>query len=89
MGSETVLFKSEEKKSRTEAADFLRHLADKVESGSVVLRSGDAEQTLDIPEALTLEVKAEEEGGRSVKYSLEVELEWSPGGADASGVELG
>jgi len=79
MSPETVLFKSEAPKERTEAAAFLRHLADKVEEGRVVLKQGEDEVILDLPERLTLEVKAEEEQKRSgVLRSLEVELEWDP-----------
>lgn len=89
---EIVLFKSEERKGRAQIADFLRALADKVESGKVVLKQGGEETTIDIPAALTLEIKAEreEKAGRPDKLSLEVELEWTPGEADGAsgGVEL-
>jgi amphi-Trp domain-containing protein len=89
---ETVLFKSEEKTRRASAADFLRQLADKVDSGQVVLKQGGEETVLELPDNLTLEVKAEEEQkvGRPGKLSLEVELEWTPGQEKAAGgVELG
>lgn len=88
---EEVLFKSEERKTRIEAAAFLRQLADKVEAGSVTLRQGDVQQHVDIPHGLTLETKLEREIKRdSEKMSLEVELEWRPGGQEGSagGVEL-
>ena len=90
---EIGLFKSEEKQSRSAAANFLRALADKVETGKVVLKQPDKEVVLELPPQLTLEVKAEREEkvGRPEKLSLEVELEWTPGeaGSGASGVELG
>ncbi len=93
MGKETVLFKSEEKQSTAEVADFLRELADRVAGGEVILRQGDQELVLHLPEQVTLEVKAEEEttgGGSGVKHSLEVELEWKPGADGRSGaLELG
>ena len=83
---EVVLFKSEEKKSGADAAALFRALADKIEGGRVVLRQGGEAVTLDIPNAVTLEVKAEEETRRDgtgpVKLSLEVELEWIKGQAD-------
>lgn len=88
---EEVLFKSEEPKTRSEVASFLRQLADKVEAGSVTLRHGDAEQRVDIPQRLVLETKLEREVKRdSEKMSLEVELEWRPGDREgnSSGVEL-
>ncbi len=37
-----VLFKSEESKTRSDVASFLRQPADTVEAGSVILRQGDA-----------------------------------------------
>jgi amphi-Trp domain-containing protein len=90
MGVETVLFKSEERKGTGEIAAFLRQLADKVEQRSVILRRGDEEITLHLPESLVLEIKAEEEQTRSgPKRSLEVELEWTEGGKQAGGVSLG
>ena len=89
MGREKVLFSSEEKRSRSEVAAFLRTLADKLETGSVILQQGDTSLTLDIPGNITLEVKAEEEDKRTkTKYSLEVELEWYPGD-EAGGLTLG
>ncbi|WP_029898863.1 amphi-Trp domain-containing protein [Desulfohalovibrio reitneri] len=87
---EKVLFKSEEPSSRGDAAKFLRQLADKVESGHVVLKQAGEETSLDLPENLTLEVKAEQEmkPGRAGKMSLEVEMEWTPGEEPKGGVEL-
>ena len=89
MGREKVLFSSEEKRTRTDVAAFLRALADKLDTGSVILQQGDTSLTLDIPGNLTLEVKAEEEDKRTkTKYSLEIELEWYPG-AESGGLTLG
>jgi len=92
MGKEVVLFKSEEKRSTAEVAQFLRQLADRVEKQEVILRQGTEELTLTLPGMVTLEVKAEEETSRSgkVEYSLEVELEWKPDSEKQTSVlELG
>ena len=89
MGREKVLFSSEEKRTRSDVAAFLRALADKLDTGSVILQQGETSLTLDIPTNLTLEVKAEEEDKRTkTKYSLEVELEWYPG-EEGAGLTLG
>ena len=89
MGREKVLFSSEEKRTRSDVAAFLRALADKLDTGSVILQQGETSLTLDIPANLTLEVKAEEEDKRTkTKYSLEVELEWYPG-EEGAGLTLG
>jgi len=86
MGIETVLFKSEEKRTRAEASAFLRELADKLDSGRIVLRQAGEETVLEPPENLVLEVKAEEERkGEALELSLEVELAWRSGGADSGG----
>ncbi|MFW5792057.1 MAG: amphi-Trp domain-containing protein [Desulfohalobiaceae bacterium] len=79
MGIEKVLFKSEEKKSSSEIAADLRLIADKVESGGLTLKQGQETVQLDLPDTMTLEIKAEEESGRQTKRSLEIELEWVPG----------
>lgn len=89
MGRETVLFKSEEKRDRQSVATFLHQLADKIAEGQVILRQGGDEIKLDIPNNVTLELKAEEEDKKTRQQrSLEVEIEWNVG--DESGpVTLG
>jgi len=80
MGRETILFKSEEKKTAAEVAQTLRLVADKIESGSITLTQGDESLELTLPAAMTFEIKAEEEEGRSkTTRSLEFELEWGVG----------
>ena len=79
MGREIILFKSEERKTSGEVAAVLRDIADKVEQRQMTLKQDANEITLDFPENLVLELKVEEEEGRKVKRSLEIELEWVPG----------
>ena len=79
MGRETILFKSEERKTSGEVAAVLREIADKVEQRQMTLKQDANEIILDFPENLVLELKVEEEEGRKVKRSLEIELEWVPG----------
>jgi amphi-Trp domain-containing protein len=86
MAKEIVLFKSEERKSLTEVAAFLRELADRLDSNRVTLRQGAEELTLTIPNQVVLEIKVEDEG---TKHSLEVEIEWKEGDDAAGGVTLG
>jgi amphi-Trp domain-containing protein len=64
MGKETVLFKSEQKMSIGDAVVFLRKVADKLEKQKVILIQGDKEVTLNIPDRIELEVKAEKEVGK-------------------------
>ena len=79
MGHETVLFKSEEKKTKSEIADVLRQLADKVAQGCMTLNNQEMTVDLDLPETMTLEIKVEEETKQKTKRSLEIELEWIVG----------
>jgi amphi-Trp domain-containing protein len=80
MGKEVVLFASEEHVSAQQVSDFLRQLADKVDAGEVTLSKGSESLTLNLPQNLVLEVKAEEEEkSKGTKRSLEVEIEWMEG----------
>ena len=88
MGIETVLFKSEEKKSSKEIADILRQIADKVDSGSMTLMQNDNKINLDFPSNMTLEMKVEEEVGRKTKKSFEIELEWTLGESQEGGATI-
>lgn len=80
MGKETVLFKTEEKMSRSDAAGLLRQIAKKIDSGKVVLQQGNKNVKLKIPGRVELEIKAEQEvGKRRTKKKIEFELEWLVG----------
>ena len=71
---ERVLFEMEKKMSGTEIAEYLRKIADKVESGeSIRLESGDQNVELDTDRPAEFEVKVEDENGEE---SLELEIEW-------------
>ena len=78
MGKETRLFKSEERKSRSDVGAFLHQLADKISEGQVVLRQGQEEIVLQFPHNLILEVQVEDEdkGAKGIQHSLEVEIKW-------------
>ncbi|MFO7816217.1 MAG: amphi-Trp domain-containing protein [Thermodesulfobacteriota bacterium] len=90
MGREVRLFKSEERKDRTEVSRFLHHLADKVAGGEVLLSHGREELGLSIPSNVVLEVQVEDEekGSRGTQHSLEVEIKWFDDGGDAGSLEL-
>jgi amphi-Trp domain-containing protein len=92
MAKKTVLMSSKERVSRTDAAAFLRQLADKLEAGSVSLIQGDHEVLLDIPAQVKLEVDAKDKPKRrGTQRQLEIEIEWTVGvdGEPKSGLALG
>jgi amphi-Trp domain-containing protein len=67
-------------KSNKEAADILRKVADKVEEGSILLKKGSEEVTVNIPSKLEVEIEASQKNKKGqIKKQLEVELEWIEG----------
>ncbi len=92
MGREIRLFKSEERKNRSEVAAFLHQLADKIGDGRVILRQGKEELVLEMPYNLILEIQVEDEDKKrkGVQHSLEVEIKWFDGDTAGGGpLELG
>jgi amphi-Trp domain-containing protein len=90
---EEVLFKSELRQNRSEVADYLRTVADKLDDGgSLTLSAGGDSVTLDPPESVTFEVKAElETGSGPDEHSVEFELEWDEGdaqGGESTGLDI-
>lgn len=88
MGIESVLFKSEEKKQKAEVANILRTIADKLDNGSMILKQDASEIELEFPEQMILELKVEEEKGKRLKKSLEIELEWIVGDTGTSPTQI-
>ena len=88
MGVETVLFKSEEKKSSKDIADIVRQIADKIDGGTMTLMQSGNKIVLDFPSSMILEMKVEEEQGRKLKRTFEIELEWTPGEAEEGGATI-
>ena len=88
MGRETVLFKSEEKKASSDIANILRQIADKIDDGTMILKQGSEEITLEFPKNMVLELKIEEEQGKRLKKSFEIELEWIIGEEHADGATI-
>lgn len=92
MGREEVLFKTERSQDRAEIAQYLRAVADKLDSGEpLTLTAGDQSVTLDVPARPTFEVKAEREHESSgIERSVEFELEWKEGeaGTESGSSEL-
>ncbi|WP_090379766.1 amphi-Trp domain-containing protein [Natronobacterium texcoconense] len=87
---EEVLFETESRQDRAAIADYLRQVADNLESdASITLTAGDQSVTMDPPSQPTFEVKAEREGPTDGpgELSIEFELEWDENddGGDGDG----
>lgn len=79
--AEEEIYKDERMMSRAEAAADLRRLADEVEAGT--LSYGTAGR-LAVPDRLEREIEIErEDKGTTVKYEVEVELQWTAGKAES------
>ena len=91
MGRETRLFKTEERKNKSDVSEFLHQLADKVSKGQVVLSQGTEDITLEIPNNLILEVQVEDEDKKTkgIQHSLEIEIKWFDHDAQGGPLELG
>ena len=88
MGTETVLFKSQEQKSAGDIAATLRQIADKIDARTLTLKTGAEEIRIEFPKTMVLELKVEEEQGKRLKKSLEIELEWIVGEDSVPGAEI-
>jgi amphi-Trp domain-containing protein len=90
MGKETKLFKSEERKHRTDVSAFFHQIADKIEEGRVVLRKAGEEITLDLPHHLILEIQVEDEDKKTkgIQHSLEIEIKWFDDDQSSGPLEL-
>lgn len=91
MGNETRLFKSEERKNRAEVSAFLTQLAAKLSEGQVVLRQGQEEIALQIPQNLVHEIQVEDEDKKrkGVQHSRELEIKWFDDDSSGGPIELG
>ncbi|TYL37612.1 amphi-Trp domain-containing protein [Natronococcus pandeyae] len=80
---EEVLFKFERSMERDEIANYLRTVADSIDSGDdISLEAGDESVTMSPPARPTFEIKAEREtssSGGPAELSVEFELEWDEG----------
>lgn len=90
MGKEKRLFKSEERRNRSDVSAFLRQLADKIGEGRVILRQGKEDLTLDLPQSLILEIQVEDEdkNRKGIQHSLEIEIKWFDSDSAGGPLEL-
>ena len=91
MNKKSILFKSKERQQRSEVATFLRQLADKFESGQVVIRRGAEELALDIPNSVILEVEIDNQVKKSkgLQHTFEIEVKWFEDDTYSSKLALG
>ena len=66
----------------------MRQIADKIDDGTMILKQGSEEITLEFPKNMVLELKIEEEQGKRLKKSFEIELEWIIGEEQSDGATI-
>ena len=89
---EEVLFETEQTQTRAEIAAYLHDVATALENGeSLTMSAGDQSITMNPPERLTFEVKAEREGPVEGpgELSIEFELEWDDNDAEDGELQIG
>lgn len=81
-----IVFKNEERISRSEIPDKIRKIADGVEKGEIHLKSGSESIDLRPSDRCEFELEVEEEADGDI--SLEVEIEWNEDDEEAD-LEIG
>ena len=82
-GPKNILFKSKERKTSQEIADFFRKLADKMDNNQFTLKQGDQEVNLELPNSIELELEVEEKQKKGgLKREFEIEMEWYKNGGE-------
>ncbi len=77
-----ILVDYENRVLRDQVATLLETIATKLkQDGTLTLKLGQEEHTVQLPESVVLEVKLEEKNGQ---YSLEFELEWREGAEEGT-----
>ncbi len=91
MAKKQKLFRQKERKSRTEVSEFIQALGVKIGEGQVILKGATGDQELDIPQRMTLKVKASRKNkpNKGAKHKLTVKLTWYEGDYEGGGLELG
>ncbi|MBS3760485.1 MAG: amphi-Trp domain-containing protein [Halodesulfurarchaeum sp.] len=90
---EEILFEFERNMDTGKVAQYLRTVADHLESGDeFTLKSGTESVTLTPPKSVEFEVEVEREtskSGGSTEIELEFELEWDEDGTGTSDLNIG
>ena len=89
MSGNNLIFKSKEMTTRKEAAEVLKQIAAKLETGSINLVQDNETMNLSIPENIELEIEAKAKNKNNLtKKKLEIEIEWTEGEAATGSVEI-
>jgi amphi-Trp domain-containing protein len=91
MTKKQKLFRQKERKSRAEVSEFFQALGARIGSGQVILKGLAGDQQLDIPQGMSLKVKAtkQEKKLKGAKHMLTVQLTWYDEDHQGVGLELG
>jgi len=83
--TEKTLFKFEEKMTKSEIAEHLDQISEKLKSREPITFNSDKSIELNPSETSEFEIKVEEEGSET---SLELEIEWDKNKSDSSDLNI-
>jgi len=83
--TEKTLFKFEKKMTKSEIAEHLDQISEKLKSGEPITFNSDKSIELNPSETSEFEIKVEEEGSET---SLELEIEWDQNKSDSSDLNI-
>jgi len=83
--TEKTLFKFEKKMTKSEIAEHLDQISEKLKSGEPITFNSDKSIELNPSETSEFEIKVEEEGSET---SLELEIEWDRNKSDSSDLNI-
>ena len=89
MAVKNVRLRSKEQQSRSEVAQALKKLADRIEENKVTLGEGEEQVSLTLPERVELKLKVTEKPKPGTKkQELDIEISWKEGEKDSGGIRI-
>lgn len=89
MAVKNVRLRSKEQQSRSEVAQALRKLADRIEANKVTLGEGEEQVSLTLPERVELKLKVTDKPKpNSKKHKLDIEISWKEGENESGGIRI-
>ena len=84
-----VMVESREKKTPAEAAAFLREIADRIEKQEIVFNQGEKKSKIKLPATFLFKFSAKEKPAlNDIKYVISLDLKWTEGDLNHSGLKL-
>ncbi len=77
MAKKSIRFRSKERRDLQDVAELLHQLADSLENNALILRQGEQETRIEVPDTVRVKIKAKEKAKkRGTKNTLTLQLAW-------------